>query len=61
MIGPDAGKAWLGIALFMIITSIILLFSTEPNSAPFVVSSLSLCTGVVLLVSLVLLIRKSQK
>lgn len=61
MIGPDAGKAWLSVALFMIITSIVLMFSTEPNNAPFVVSTLSLITGIILLVALMILIRKSQK
>lgn len=61
MLGPDAGKAWLSVALFMIITSVILMFSTEPNSAPFVVSTLSLITGILLLVGLVIVIRKSQK
>lgn len=61
MIGPDAGKAWLSVAIFMIVTSILLMFSTTPNSAPFVVSTLSLITGIILLVTLVIVIRKSQR
>ncbi len=61
MMGPDAGKAWFSVALFMIITSVVLMFSTEPNSAPFVVSTLSLIAGLILLVGLIISVRKSQK
>lgn len=61
MMGPDAGKAWLSVALFMIITSIILMFSTKPNSAPFVVSTISLIAGLILLIGLIIAVRKSLK
>ncbi len=61
MIGPDAGKAWFGTALFLIILSAGLMLVLPPNSAGFVVSTLSLIVGLLLLVGLIIVIRRSNK
>ncbi len=61
MIGPDAGRAWFGTALFLIMVSVGLMLVLPPDSAGFVVSTLSLIVGLLLLAALVIVIRRSKK
>lgn len=61
MIGPDAGKAWLGTILFLILVSAGLMLVLPPDSAGFVVSTLSLMVGLLMLVVLIIIVRKTKK
>ena len=61
MIGPDAGQAWLSVSIFIIVVAIVLMLSLPVTSAGFVVSTISLIFGLLLLAGLVIMIRHSQK
>lgn len=61
MIGPDAGRAWFGTVLFLILVSAGLMLVLPKDSAGFVVSTLSLIVGLLLLAVLVIVIRRSNK
>ncbi len=60
MIDPESGRQWLGVAIFIIVVSLVLMVSLPRDSAEFVVSTLSLLVGVILLVGLVIVIRKRR-
>jgi hypothetical protein len=60
VIDPESGRQWLGVAIFIIVVSIVLMVSLPSGSAEFVVSILSLLVGVILLVGLVIVIRKRR-
>jgi hypothetical protein len=60
VIDPESGRQWLGVAIFIILVSIVLMASLPRSSAEFIVSTLSLLVGVILLVGLVIVIRKRR-
>lgn len=61
MISPEAGQMWFRIAFIIVALSVILLFSLPTDSEGFVISVLSLVVGLVFMLVLVILIRRSQR
>ena len=57
MIHPDLGRAAFRIAFYLILTSAALLFFVEPNSAGFVVTSITLGIGLVFAAIIAVLVR----
>lgn len=61
MLSPEAGQMWFRIAFFIVALSAVLLFFQEPGSASFVFTVLSLVIGVIFVIILAILVRRSQK
>ena len=56
---PQTGRTGIAAALFMIITSMMLIPFQDPDSASFVLSVLTLGMGIIFFVLLVIMIRRS--
>ncbi|NBQ32176.1 MAG: hypothetical protein EBU21_09585 [Proteobacteria bacterium] len=56
---PQTGRTGIAAALFMIITSMMLIPFQDPDSASFVLSVLTLGMGIIFFVILVIMIRRS--
>ena len=61
MISPEAGQMWFRIAFIIVILSVILLFTLTPGSEAYIVSVMSLVVGILFMLVLIILIRRSQK
>ena len=61
MISPEAGQMWFRIAFIIVILSAILLFTLTPGSEAYIVSAMSLVVGILFMLVLIILIRRSQK
>jgi fumarate reductase subunit D len=60
MISPEIGRVWFQVAVFIIVASGILALVTQPDTAEHVISIASLFVGILFIVVLVILIRRSQ-
>ena len=58
MIGPELGRVAFRLAVYLILTSTVLLFLVERNSAAFVVTSITLGVGLIFAVIVVILVRR---
>lgn len=58
---PDAGKAALTIALFIVVASALVLIGQTPGTAEFVVSVMSLVVGLVFTGVVVIVARRGMK
>jgi hypothetical protein len=61
MISPEAGQMWFRIAFIIVALSVILLLTLTPGSEAYVVSVMSLVVGLVFMLVLIILIRRSQR
>lgn len=61
MISPEAGELWFRAVVFIIICAIGLLFVVKPGTGEYVVTVLTLIIGLVMLLVLYVLVRRSQK
>ncbi len=60
MLSPEAGKLWFRIAVFIVIVAGALLPFQAPNSPEFVITVLALLMGVLFVVALVVMARRSR-
>lgn len=58
---PQTGRAGFGAALFIVVTSGMLIPFQEPMSAPFVLSVMTLGIGLIFLLVLIVVIRRSLR
>ena len=61
MINPEAGQMWFRIAFIIVSLSLILLFILTPGSEAYIMSVMSLVVGVLFMLVLIILIRRSQR
>ena len=61
MISPEIGRVWFQVAVFIVVASGILALVTQPGTAEQVISIASLFVGILFVVVLVILIRRSQR
>lgn len=60
MISPEIGRVWFQVAVFIIVASGVLALVTQAGTAEHVISIASLIVGILFVVVLVILIRRSQ-
>ncbi len=58
---PQTGRAGIAAALFMIITSVMVIPFQDPDSASFVLSVMTLGIGIIFFIILVVVIRRSLR
>lgn len=58
---PDAGRVWFRVAVFLIVTSIGLLFIVQPGTAEFIVTVTTLVIGLLFAGILAVLARRSNR
>lgn len=61
MISPEIGRVWFQVAVFIIVASGALTLLTREGTAEHVISIASLFVGILFVVVLVILIRRSQR
>jgi hypothetical protein len=61
MISPEIGRVWFQVAVFIIVASGVLALVTQTGTAEHVISIASLFVGILFVVVLVILIRRSQR
>ena len=61
MISPQIGRVWFQVAVFIIVASGGLALVTQAGTAEHVISVLSLIVGILFVVVLAILIRRSQR
>jgi hypothetical protein len=57
---PEAGQAWFRIAMMITLVSAMLVYLTEPGTAERVVSVITLLTGLLFIVIIIVLVRRKR-
>ena len=57
---PEAGQAWFRIAMTLTLVSAVLVYFTEPGTAEWVVSVITLLIGLLFISTIVVLIRRNR-
>ena len=61
MISPEVGRFWFQVVIVILMASGAMTLATEPGTAEHVISIASLIVGILFVVALVALIRRSQR